>query len=309
MRRPAYPGNEGRQELIGLARMRGMGGDLRAAILTGLVTGLALLCGGVACADETKTFLGFRLLDLENQSVKWESPRFGESAIVTYAFATGPVATPGARNCAKMLPPARAYAPSHIDESHFRGEVRGAFRMWEKVANISFREAADPASAGILIGAQADPFGRAFTNVALKPGPDGKPDSKKIIARSLICLNPTQPWKIGFDGRLDVYDLRYTLAHEIGHAIGLDHPSAAGQLMSYRYDERQGGLQTGDIEGAALLYGPRPGAQRFAATPPAGADAKAPTQDDALGWPFGIGDKGSVRRAGNSPPTTGLQPH
>lgn len=306
MRRPAYPGNEGRQELIGLARMRGMGGDLRSEILTGLVTGLALLCGGVGYADEAKTFLGFRLLDLENQSVKWESPRFGESAVVTYAFATGPVATPGARNCARMLPPARAYAPSHIDESRFRSEVGAAFRMWEKVANISFREVADVASAGILIGAQAEPVGRAFTNVALKPGPDGKPDGKKIIARSLICLNPTQPWKIGFDGRLDVYDLRYTIAHEIGHAIGLDHPGAAGQLMSYRYDERQGGLQTGDIQGAALLYGARPGARRLAATPPGGADAKASAQDDS--WPFGIGDKRGVR-AGNSPPAAGLQPH
>jgi len=275
---------------------------LRAAILTGLVSGLALLWGGAACAGEAKTFLGFRLLDLENQSVKWESPRFGESAVVTYAFATGPVTTPGARNCAKMLPPARAYAPSHIDESRFRSEVRAAFRMWEKAANISFREASDAASAGILIGAQSDPVGRAFTNVALKPGPDGKPDSgsggKKIIARSLICLNPTQPWKIGFDGRLDVYDLRYTIAHEIGHAIGLDHPSAAGQLMSFRYDERQRGLQAGDIKGAVLLYGARPGAQRFASSLPAGPDVKDPTQDDAPGWPFGIGDKRS-----------GLQPH
>lgn len=282
--------------------------------MTGLLTGLALLWSGVACAGEAKTFLGFRLLDLENQSVKWESPRFGESAVVTYAFATGPVTTPGARNCAAMLPPARAYEPSHIEESRFRSEVRAAFRMWETAANIDFREATDPASAGILIGAQAEPVGRAFTNVALKPEPHGKPDNKsagkKIIARSLICLNPTQPWKIGFDGRLDVYDLRYTIAHEIGHAIGLDHPSAAGQLMSYRYDERQLGLQSGDVKGAVLLYGARPGAPRFAAAPQPGADAKGPAQDDAAGWPFGIGDKRSgVAAAGKTPPATGLQPH
>ena len=85
-----------------------------------------------------------------------------------------------------------------------------------------------------------------------------------MIGRSLICLNPRQPWKIGFDGDLKVYDLRYTLAHEIGHAIGLDHPSPSGQLMSYRYDEGQPGLQPGDIKGAALLYGPKPGVKRFA---------------------------------------------
>jgi hypothetical protein len=265
--------------------------------LTGLVTGCALLYCGATSADETKTFLGFRLLDLENQTVKWQSPRFGASAVVTYAFATDSITTtPGARNCAKMLPAARAYEASGIETSRFRREVAAAFRMWEKVANISFRETTDAASAGILIGAQAEPVGRAFTNVALRPMSNRKPEGKKVIARSLICLNPQQPWKIGFDGRLDVYDLRYTIAHEVGHAIGLDHPSPAGQLMSYRYDERQTGLQPGDIKGATLLYGERAGAPRFAQSPDAGVSGSP--DDGTHGWPFGIGDKRS-----------GLQPH
>ncbi len=241
-----------------------------------------------AAAGKPETFLGFRLLDLEHQSVKWQSPRFGEAAAVTYAFATEATTTKGARNCAKMLPPQAAYAPSHISKAAFRREVAAAFRMWEQTANISFRQIDDPQAANILIGAQGEPIGRAFTNVALKPaGSEGR----KVIARSLICLNPHQPWKIGFDGNLDVYDLRYTIAHEIGHAIGLDHPSAAGELMSYRYDERQSGPQAGDIKGAALLYGARPGAPRFAGsgitTGSTGAAVKG-----APGWPFGIGENG-----------------
>jgi hypothetical protein len=273
---------------MGPPHTRVLGGVLRAALFAGLATGLALLGSGVACAKDAKTFLGFRLLDLENQSVKWQTPTFGQSAVVTYAFTTGPVSTPGARNCAAMLPPARAYEPSHISDRQFRREVAAAFRMWEKVANITFRESADPASAGILIGAQTEPVGRAFTNVALKPGPIDKVGDKKVIASSLICLNPKQPWKIGFDGRLGVYDLRYTVAHEIGHAIGLDHPGAAGQLMSYRYDERQTGLQPGDVKGAVLLYGARPGSQRFA-TGASGSAAEAPPVKGESAWPFGIG--------------------
>jgi len=245
-----------------------------------------LLCTGVAAAGERETFLGFRLLDLENQKVKWQSPRFGESAALTFAFATTAVTTPQARNCAKMLPPDRAYAPSGISEEQFRRETAAAFHMWEQVANITFREAQSPETADILIGAQAEPVGRAFTNVALKDAGGGR----KVIARSLICLNPRQPWKIGFDGNLGVYDLRYTLAHEIGHAIGLDHPSAAGELMSYRYDEEQKGLQTGDIEGAALLYGARPGASRFAGSGVATGSTAA--VKGAAGWPFGIGESG-----------------
>lgn len=255
---------------------------MRAALFAGLMIAAALLMSGRSGADDPKTFLGFRLLDLENQTVKWQTPTFGRGAIVTYAFATGPVDTPHARNCAAMLPAAAAYEPSDIEARQFRREVAAAFRMWEKVADIKFRETADAGTAGILIGAQAVPVGRAFTNVELKPGSA----ERKVIGRSLICLNPKQPWKIGFDGRLGVYDLRYTIAHEIGHAIGLDHPSAAGQLMSYRYDEKQTGLQPGDIKGAVLLYGPRASTRRFA-----GADTAGDASPDAgQGWPFGIGE-------------------
>jgi hypothetical protein len=249
-----------------------MGGVLRAARFAGLATGLALLGSGLAHA-ESKNFLGFRLLDLENQTVKWRTPTFGKSAVVTYAFATGPVATPNARNCASMLPPGEAYGPSQITPRQFRREVAAAFRMWEKVADISFRESDDPSSAGIVIGAQAVPVGRAFTNVELKPGSS----DKKVIGRSLICLNPKQPWKIGFDGRLGVYDLRYTIAHEIGHAIGLDHPSAAGQLMSYRYDEKQTGLQPGDVQGRVPELRPPIAALRRAETTRRGAKAPGPS--------------------------------
>lgn len=258
---------------------------MQGALFAGLVAGLALLGCMAASAEDAKTFMGFRLLDLENQTVKWRTPTFGRSAVVTYAFATAEVETPGARNCGSMLPPAAAYTASKIDKRKFRNEVAAAFRMWEKVADISFRETRDTAAAGILIGAQARPIGRAFTNVALKPGTG----EKKVIGRSLICINPKQPWKVGFDGRLGVYDLRYTIAHEIGHAIGLDHPSAAGQLMSYRYDEKQTGLQPGDIRGAVLLYGPRASTRRFVTAGAASATG-VPSSDANRGWPFGIGD-------------------
>jgi Matrixin len=249
---------------------------------------LVFLMGATAFAraEDSGRFLGFRLLDLENQSVKWQSPDWGRSAAITYAFATEPTVTKGARNCAKLLPPDVAYTPSHINGSQFRGEVAAAFHMWEQAANIRFRETNDPKTANIVIGAQGKPVGRAFTNVELKPT---TASGRKVIARSLICLNPRQPWKIGFDGNLDVYDLRYTIAHEIGHAIGLDHPSAAGQLMSYRYDEKQTGLQPGDVKGVALLYGSPAGAPHFAGEITTGSP-RADAQEGSAGWPFGIGE-------------------
>ena len=86
-----------------------------------------------------------------------------------------------------------------------------------------------------------------------------------------------------------MYDLRYTIAHEIGHAIGLDHPSAAGELMSYRYDERRQGLQPGDTKGVVLLYGPRPGTSPYADIET--GSISAPSVQDAKSGPqFGIGE-------------------
>jgi hypothetical protein len=261
---------------------------LRAERLAALAIALSLLAGA-AGAKEPVSFLGFRLLNLEEQQVKWQSPMLGKGAVITYAFATRRIDTPGARNCAAMLPPAAAYQRSNIAASDFEAQAAAAFRMWEKAANVEFRLTDDVESAGIIIGAQAVPVGRAFTNVSLTAGSG----DRKTIGRSLICLNPNQPWKIGFDGRLSVYDLRYTIAHEIGHAIGLDHPSAAGQLMSYRYDEKHAGLQKGDVDGAALLYGPRSNTERFANDTRPDQQPREPAAQEApdRGWPFGIGAK------------------
>ena len=76
------------------------------------------------------------------------------------------------------------------------------------------------------------------------------------IDQAYVCLNPKSRWKIGFDGNLDVYDLRHTFTHEVGHAIGLDHPDSTGAVMAFRYDERVRDLQPSDIAGVERLYGP-----------------------------------------------------
>ena len=195
----------------------------------------------------------FRLLVLKDRVVRWQVSDRGLPVRVSYAFLTKRATFAGARNCAKMTSPALALRPSRIADQDFRREVREAFALWADAANIEFVETRDLRTAGILIGAEAVSRGRAFTNVTDRGG------TARVgnIQQSLICLNPSERWKIGFDGNLDVYDLRYTLAHEIGHAIGLDHPGAEGQLMSYRYVEKGRVLRPGDVAGVIALYGPR----------------------------------------------------
>lgn len=201
----------------------------------------------------------FRLLELGGRNVRWSVPGRGLPATIRYAFLTEPAQFPGARNCDAMLPPEAALRPSGLDPVAFRREVRAAFSVWERAANVVFVETTSVADAGILIGADAKARGRAFTNVALREDASARAHGIGAIRQSLICLNPLRPWKIGFDGDLNVYDVRFTVTHEIGHAIGLDHPGPEGQLMSFRYVEKAQGLQPGDIAGAVALYG-RPGA-------------------------------------------------
>ena len=191
----------------------------------------------------------YRLLQLGGAKVKWTAAQPGSATLVSYAYVTSRLRFPTARNCAEMIPLDSLVAESGLSYADVQNEIAEAFHMWSSVANISFREVEVGETADILIGAQGAPDARAFADVSNPLG--------EQIQRSLVCLNPIIKWKIGFDGDLDVYDIRYTVAHEIGHAIGLDHPSRSGELMSYRYDELFRVLQRGDIEGAVALYGSR----------------------------------------------------
>ncbi len=141
---------------------------------------------------------------------------------------------------------------SAVADSSFRQSLRTAFARWADAANISFVEVAHADEADIVIGEQTAPRGHAFTNVALG---QSNGSTFRPIVKSLICLNPEANWKVGFDGNLDSYDLVHTFTHEIGHAIGLDHPGARGHVMSFRYEETHAGLSDGDILGAVRLYG------------------------------------------------------
>jgi hypothetical protein len=220
-----------------------------------LVAGTCIALLGQAPAG-AGTLADYRLLVLDGHQLKWGKPLLGSGASVSYAIVARERQFPGARNCSGLRPISAVLSSNNIKAARFQSELELAFQAWERIAGIVLVPG-DPESADILIGTQIAPRGRAFTNVSYDEV--AKTTGIRSITRALICLNPTERWKIGFDGNLDVYDLRYTLMHEIGHAIGLNHPEVRGALMHFKYLEKFRTLQTGDAEGAVALYGPAVG--------------------------------------------------
>lgn len=216
--------------------------------LAGAVSWL-LLVPAVDAADMPQ----FEVLRLNGELVRW-FPKAGGKVVVTYALAERDVVTSGAVNCGAIRSPDSITASARIDRVRLRAIAQRAFATWAQVADVTFAEATSASEADVVIGEQMQPNGWAFTNVV--PG-DLRAGGFRQIHKGTICLNPERPWKDGFDGNRAVYDLGFTLTHEIGHILGLDHPSRRGQLMSFRYDETVSGLTVGDIAGASFMYGER----------------------------------------------------
>ncbi|SLN49074.1 matrixin family metalloprotease [Oceanibacterium hippocampi] len=211
---------------------------------------LAVLLPGIMSAAVARD--RYQLLSLNGSLVKWGAPALKSGATVSYAFAASAMHFPTARNCRAIDAMTSLFDDPAISPEVLDRETAAAFAMWEQAADIRFVRTDDATKAGIVIGVQAVPRGIAYADVDYRRDQDG---GIRAIRQSRICLNPERTWKIGFDGDRTIYDLRYALAHEIGHAIGLDHAGPSGQLMSFRYTELFRGLQPGDIAGAAALYG------------------------------------------------------
>jgi hypothetical protein len=171
---------------------------------------------------------------------------------VTYGFVRSPVSFPGARNCPTMVAADGIAAAAEVDRRRFEALAAAAFGLWSGAANFAFRPAQGGETPDILIGAQGSPHGIAFADV--RNDRSRAVSSVAPLTAATICLNPTVAWTD--DGRVPgALKLGTVLAHEIGHAIGLDHPGPTGTLMGYRDHGDIDGLMSGDVAGVQRLYG------------------------------------------------------
>jgi Matrixin len=212
-----------------------------------LATALAAVLPSIAAAGN------FRLLRVDGVNVKWDEPILGHGAVVSYGFSAAAVSFPGATNCGALAPMSGLAAAWQRDPARLEAVAEAAVGMWSRAADVRFRAAAPGETPDILIGAQGVPKGIAFADVWHGPSERGVAP----ITRAAVCFNPDVAWTTE-DGPTppNVYDLATVLAHEIGHALGLDHPGPRGALMAYSNQGPIDALMPGDVEGAVLLYGP-----------------------------------------------------
>jgi hypothetical protein len=181
---------------------------------------------------------------------KWGTPGFGTpGGVVTWSLmASG-------TSCVTEGCSGGSYtALSAFMPAGFHTAIASAFTAWSSVANISFMEVVDDglpfnvgASGMIRIGGESlDGAGGTLAHGYFPP-------ANGATAAGDIHFDLADAWKIGFGGA--GFDIFQVMAHEIGHAIGLDHTGVPSSLMNPFYTEAFAGLQADDIAGAQFIYG------------------------------------------------------
>ncbi|MDE2600246.1 MAG: matrixin family metalloprotease [Rhodocyclaceae bacterium] len=185
---------------------------------------------------------------------KWGSPVMGTGATVTWSL------MPTGSSCAQEFAGCTMTSFADAMPAGWLNAVNTAFNMWSSVANLTFVQVPDDgaafnaptASGDIRLGLHT--FDGAFGILAHGYYPPLNGGS----AAGDIHFDVAENWKVSFGG--PGFDIVQVLAHELGHALGLDHTNVPGSLMNPFYSESFYGPQADDIAGMQHIYG-RPVAQ------------------------------------------------
>jgi hypothetical protein len=136
--------------------------------------------------------------------------------------------------------------PSSIDCDQAWAAVRAAFQTWQNVSALSFTETEGRADIDVQWSTQ-DPLGYPGDVLAFAYLPSDGGD---------LYIDDAEQWHIG---DYSPEDLILVAAHEIGHAVGLDHSSDPNALMYPVATGTITGLGQDDVAAIQALYGPPDG--------------------------------------------------
>lgn len=180
---------------------------------------------------------------------KWGNPVMGTGATVTYSV------MPTGTSCVNEDPGCTVTALSAFMPTGYLGQIQAAFSAWSTVANLTFIQVADDGA----------PAGGPTTSGNLRFGGHIFDGPFGVLAHAYFPpinggsfagdthYDLQENWKIAFGGPgVDIFQVT---AHELGHALGLDHTAVPGSLMNPNYTEAFYGPQADDIAGMQFIYG------------------------------------------------------
>ncbi len=141
------------------------------------------------------------------------------------------------------------------NEISYQDTISSAFDAWASVANLSFSVVTDQSGDIIFDGKRIDGPSEtlAFTRLSILMFSD-EIETTSYISNVSVDFDIAEPWSLS-DNYLSLYDVAL---HEIGHALGLNHPPPEDPSVSALMNERYTGissLQEDDINGIQYLYG------------------------------------------------------
>ncbi len=178
---------------------------------------------------------------------KWGSPTLGTGATITWSLT-------GAIDCSAegggICPALSSFMPVG-----FEAEIQSALAAWSNVANLTFLEVVDNGVASNALGTNADIriSGHAFDGEFGVLAHGYYPPANGGSLAGDIHFDTAENWGLGLIG--DGFSIFQVMAHELGHALGLNHTSVVDSLMNPYITEKFSGPQADDIAGMQYLYG------------------------------------------------------